>query len=418
MFVPHCCWAEDFGEVLTKPSRDSTKRTLRKSFQVSKGCKSLRDRQKSYPLMVGDVAYKLELPKELSKKWVFDAKLQSPEEVPQSTDQAPPSPDYMHGPEHPPSPDYVSGPEYPEYLVPSDDEVPIKDQPLPADASPTALSPGYVADSDPSKEDPEEDPEEDPAEYPANEGDDDDEEESSGDDDDDEEDEASEEDEEEEHLALADSTTLPTIDHVPLAEDTEVFKTDESAPTPPPPRSPRTKYASTLTPPSPPPSPLSPWSSPLRQIPSPPLHVLSPPLPLSSPPTHTSPTYVDAPLGYRAAMIRSRAASPPPVPSPPLLLPSTIHKDDIPKAIMPLWKRARFTTPNSKFEVGESSTAVAARVMTAMEEVNKRVSLPTRERRYFCLMASFYEREAAEACRAWAQSESKSQAIEAQLQAV
>ncbi|GJY41598.1 hypothetical protein Tco_0428868 [Tanacetum coccineum] len=36
---------------------------------------------------------------------------------------APPSPDYVPGPEHPPSPDYVSGPEYPplpvenEYLV-------------------------------------------------------------------------------------------------------------------------------------------------------------------------------------------------------------------------------------------------------------------------------------------------------------
>nr|GFA27076.1 hypothetical protein [Tanacetum cinerariifolium] len=50
---------------------------------------------------------------------------------------APPSPDYVSGPEHPPSPDYVPGPEhspspvevpyvpepeYPEYLAPSDDE--------------------------------------------------------------------------------------------------------------------------------------------------------------------------------------------------------------------------------------------------------------------------------------------------------
>ncbi|GJX02140.1 putative reverse transcriptase domain-containing protein [Tanacetum coccineum] len=394
-----------------------------------------------------------------------------------SPEQAPPSPDYVHGLEHPPSPDYVPGPEYPEYLVPSDDEVPIKDQPLPADASPTALSPGYVADSDPLEEDPKEDPEEDPAEYLADGGDDDDEEEeSSGDDDDEEEDEASEEnEEEEEHLASADSTTLPAIDHVPSAEDIEEFETDESAPTPPPPRSPRTKYASAPTPPSPPPSPLSPWLSPLPQIPSPPLPILSPPLLLPSPPTHTSPTYVDAPLGYRAAMIRSRAASPPPVPSPPLLLPSTVHRDDIPKAVMPLRKRACFTTLDSKFEIGESSTAVAARqtghtlargvdygfidtvdasiqaskgrVMTAVEEVNERVidlaatqrqdahelqvrceeaqddrallraqvSLLTRERRYFRLMSSFYEREAVEACRAWAPSESRSQAMEAQL---
>ncbi|GJY63682.1 hypothetical protein Tco_0465142, partial [Tanacetum coccineum] len=62
--------------------------------------------------------------------------------------------------------------------VPSDDEAPWEDQPLPADASPVALSPGYVADSDP-----EEDPEEDHADYPADGGDDDDE--PSDDDDDD-----------------------------------------------------------------------------------------------------------------------------------------------------------------------------------------------------------------------------------------
>nr|GFD48063.1 hypothetical protein [Tanacetum cinerariifolium] len=38
----------------------------------------------------------------------------------------------------------------------SDDEAPLEDQPLPADASPTAASPGYITDSDP-EEDPEED---------------------------------------------------------------------------------------------------------------------------------------------------------------------------------------------------------------------------------------------------------------------
>ncbi|GKB52749.1 hypothetical protein Tco_0903502 [Tanacetum coccineum] len=51
-------------------------------------------------------------------------------------------------------------------------------------------------------------------------------------------------------------------------------------------------------------------------------------LPLPSPPTHTSPTYTKAPLGYKAAMIWSGAASPSTrhpleIPSPPLLLPST-----------------------------------------------------------------------------------------------
>ncbi|GKB62631.1 hypothetical protein Tco_0918817 [Tanacetum coccineum] len=49
----------------------------------------------------------------------------------------------------------------------SDEEIeePMKDHPLPTDASPTALSPGYIADSDPEED--KEDPEEDPADHPA-----------------------------------------------------------------------------------------------------------------------------------------------------------------------------------------------------------------------------------------------------------
>ncbi|GKD15548.1 hypothetical protein Tco_1199955 [Tanacetum coccineum] len=209
-----------------------------------------------------------------------EAALQAPE-------QAPPSPDYVPGPEHSPSPDYVPEPEYPEYLVPSGAESPMEDQPLPDDASPAALSPGYIADFD-SEEDPKEDSEEDPADYPIDGGDDDDE--SSDDDDDDDDGVEEDEEEEEEHLASADSYIVPAIDPVPSAKDTEAFETDESAPTP---------YASAPTPPSPPPSPLSSLSSPLPQIPSPPL-----------PPT-TSPIYAEAPLGYKAVGIRLRATSPP-----------------------------------------------------------------------------------------------------------
>ncbi|GKE21570.1 hypothetical protein Tco_1433082 [Tanacetum coccineum] len=182
---------------------------------------------------------------------------------------APPSPDYVPRPEHPSSPDYVPGPEHPPspvevpyvpkpespgYLVPSDDEAPIEDQPLPADASSTSLSPGYVADSDP-----EEDPKEDHADYPADGGDDDDEPSDDDDDDDDDTDDEDEEtydDEEEEHLAPADPSVVPAVDHVLSAMDTKAFEMDKSAPTP---RSPQTKYAAAPTPPSPPPSPLSPW---------------------------------------------------------------------------------------------------------------------------------------------------------------
>nr|GEV16159.1 hypothetical protein [Tanacetum cinerariifolium] len=86
----------------------------------------------------------------------------------------------------------------------------MEDQPLPADASPTALTPGYVVDSD-SEED-EEDLKEDPADYPADRGDNDDGE-SSNDDDDDYDVEKNEEDEEEEeHLASADPSDVSTDD--------------------------------------------------------------------------------------------------------------------------------------------------------------------------------------------------------------
>ncbi|GJS09241.1 putative reverse transcriptase domain-containing protein [Tanacetum coccineum] len=83
----------------------------------------------------------------------------------------------------------------------------MEDQPLSADASPTALSSGYIADSDPEED--EEDPEEDPADHPADGGDNDDNE-SSGDDDDD------------DDMILS-----------PQAENIEACETDESASTPP-----------------------------------------------------------------------------------------------------------------------------------------------------------------------------------------
>nr|GFD36555.1 hypothetical protein [Tanacetum cinerariifolium] len=76
-----------------------------------------------------------------------------------------------------PLPDYVPGTEELEQAPPS--------PPLPAAASPTAESPGYILESDPDEdpeEDDDEDPEEDPADYPGDHDDDDDEEDPSGDD--------------------------------------------------------------------------------------------------------------------------------------------------------------------------------------------------------------------------------------------
>ncbi|GJX34768.1 hypothetical protein Tco_0246325 [Tanacetum coccineum] len=147
--------------------------------------------------------------------------------------QAPPSPDYVPGPEEPeqapPSPDYVPGPEH------DDDEIVAEDQPYAEDASPIAQSPDYVPESDPEadpEEDGDEDPEEDPIDYPADGGDDgDDEMDLEEDEDDDMDIEADEEDEddemdveideeaEEEHLAPAYPVVVALPATAPSAED-------------------------------------------------------------------------------------------------------------------------------------------------------------------------------------------------------
>ncbi|GKD22156.1 hypothetical protein Tco_1223859, partial [Tanacetum coccineum] len=270
---------------------------------------------------------------------------------------APPSPDYVPGPEHPPSPDYVPGPkhppspvevryvlepEYPEYLVPSDAEAPLEDQPLPTDASPTALSPGYVANSDPD-EDPEEDPEEDHADYPADGGDDDDDPSNDDDDDTDDEDEEpfedDDDDEEEEHLALADSSAIPVLTLIPQLGTQRVRKTVRLQPPMSPSMEARiAEYAIIPAPPSPP----SPWSPPLSQIPLPPLP--PPPSSLHLPPL--IPTSLPLPSS--------------PLPPLPVLLfipPPVNHREDIPEAKLPPRKRLCPTAPTSRYTVGESSTA-------------------------------------------------------------
>ncbi|GJR21908.1 hypothetical protein Tco_0970435 [Tanacetum coccineum] len=136
----------------------------------------------------------------------------------------PPSPDYIPGPEVPQAPlppEFVPKPEYPEYLVPSNVEVLMEEQPYATDASPTALLPGYIADSNPKEDEDKEDLEKDPADYPADGGDEDDDDESSDDDDDDDDIEVEEEEEEEEPPAPADSTAITSpVDHAPSAEET------------------------------------------------------------------------------------------------------------------------------------------------------------------------------------------------------
>nr|GEU90914.1 retrotransposon protein, putative, Ty3-gypsy subclass [Tanacetum cinerariifolium] len=261
-----------------------------------------------------------------------------------------PSFDYVPGPEYPPlhvEVPYIPEPEHHEYLVPSENGAPIENQPLPTDASPTALSPGCVADSDPK-----EDPEDDHADYHVDGGDgdyepvDDDDDDYDDTDDEDEEPSEDEDDKEEEHLALADSSAIPIADHVLSVGDTEAFETDEARKTvrlePPMSVSMEARIAEHAS------------------VPTPPLHVSSPPLPLPSPLT-TSPTDTGALLGYRVVGIKMRA-----------LLPSTSHRTDVPEAETPPQKRACFTTPAPKHVVRESSAAGATRQPGPTLEVDLR----------------------------------------------
>nr|GEY92316.1 hypothetical protein [Tanacetum cinerariifolium] len=264
--------------------------------------------------------------------------------------QAPPSPDYIPGPEEleqdPPLPYYVPGPEH------ADDEIVAEDQPYAEDASPIAQSPEY-------------DPEEHLVDYPADGGDDgDDAEESLKDDEEDEDDEmdieANDEEEEEEHPAPADSIPflpLPLI----LAPPSPVLSL---APPPSPIRSLgyraamiRLRYeaASTSSPPLQLPSTSRREDRP--EIPFLPLPlILAPPSPVLSLAPPPSPIRS---LGYRAAMIRLRyeAAS---TSSPPLQLPSTSRREDRPEVTLPPRKRLAIAL-GPRYKVGESSSSAATR---------------------------------------------------------
>ncbi|GJY93133.1 hypothetical protein Tco_0508915 [Tanacetum coccineum] len=161
---------------------------------------------------------------------------------------APPSPDYIPGPEDPQTPpvsqdedkreamfiqphdpDYMPEPIYPEYIPLENEHVfPVDEHPLPPVDLPNAESPRYVTESDP-EEDPEEyeddEIEDGPVDYPidgGDDGDDDDGDLSRDDVDDGDEDEEDEEDEEEEHPAVANSAVvIPTVEPDSPPEGTE-----------------------------------------------------------------------------------------------------------------------------------------------------------------------------------------------------
>nr|GEY71188.1 hypothetical protein [Tanacetum cinerariifolium] len=212
--------------------------------------------------------------------------------------QAPPSSDYIPGPEEPeqapPLPDYIPGPEH------ADNEIVAEDQPYAEDASPIAQSPKYVPESD--------------------------------------------------FEAHPEEMMMRTLRRIlliisPMEEMTAMTKrkpseTDESAATPPPYPAYRTTARITIPAPvpmpawtdsevvrllaisSPPSSPLSPWSLPSPQIPFPLL---------------------------------------PPILLPPLPLPSASRREDRPEVTLPPRKRLDIAL-GLRYEVGESSSAAAARL--------------------------------------------------------
>ncbi|GJU82520.1 hypothetical protein Tco_1284885 [Tanacetum coccineum] len=271
-----------------------------------------------------------------------------------------PSPDYVHVPEEPeqapPSPDYVPGPEY------ADDEIVAEDD------SPTAQSPDYVLESDPEadpEEDDDEDPEEDPVDYPADGGDGrDDEDRSSEDDEDDDMDIEADDEEEEEHLAPIDSVvSAATLPPYPAYRVTARISIPAPVPTPVWFDAEVPDILGLSTPPSPLALPMVFTTSPytfsitttittLTSEAASTSHFL--PLP---PPFILSPTRPDAPsLGIPPPLSISVPTS-----SPPLLLPSASHREDRPEVTLPPRKRLGIAF-GPRYEVGESSSAAAARL--------------------------------------------------------
>ncbi|GKD71467.1 hypothetical protein Tco_1325557 [Tanacetum coccineum] len=251
--------------------------------------------------------------------------------------------------QEPPPPDFVPEPVYPEFMPLEDDVLPVEEQPLPTAISPTANSPGYITESDPEEDldEDHEDHEEDPADYPIDRDDKEEEEEEESSKDDDDDDEEDEDEDKEEHLALAVFVPPPvyrTTARMSIQDQTPIpflFKAevDRLIAISTPPSSPLTSYASTLPQI---PSPPLPVSSPLPIVESPSTsHLLPLPPPIVLPHTRASMAMIRAaaPSTY---ILASRSETPPsgippllPIPlltsSPPLLLPSTNCRVDVPE---------------------------------------------------------------------------------------
>ncbi|GKA28595.1 hypothetical protein Tco_0714840 [Tanacetum coccineum] len=268
---------------------------------------------------------------------------------------APPSLDYIPGPENSQTPPVPQDEDEHEFLAEEH------------------LLPGHVTESDPN-EDPEEyeddETEDGPVDYPMDGGDDDDGD-SSRDDANDKDEDDEDEEEEEEHLAPADSAIVVPVDE-------PVFPPEGTEPVIPPPSTditigaritvrPQTSISFppeaeverflTMTTPSPsPPISLSPPSAGERLARCTAPHAHSPPLPPSSGCLTQIQTLR---IASTQALIDAVTAALPPPPLPPSLYipPPVDRRDDIPESEQPPRKRLYLSTLGSRYEVGESSTA-------------------------------------------------------------
>nr|GEZ83014.1 putative reverse transcriptase domain-containing protein [Tanacetum cinerariifolium] len=206
-------------------------------------------------------------------------------------------------------------------------------------------------------------------------------------DDEDEEESSDSEEEEEEHLALI--VSAPALYTSILAfeesDETEPFEEGETAATPPPFGYHVAARISVQ------PHILMPFrsESEVKRL----LAIPTPPLSPVSPTSYPLPPFL-MPLSIFTPLLTSSC----PIPS---SIPSTFCSESIPEADIPLRKRARFTTPTSRYKIGESSVAPAAarQIRPTLTIVDKRraddklIGRLRREWRYFRTLATTYTQE-------------------------
>ncbi|GJU85468.1 hypothetical protein Tco_1293014 [Tanacetum coccineum] len=304
-------------------------------------------------------------------------------------------PDPMELDEHVPL--YAPEPEHLEHHVPSDDDSQAEDQPYAKDASPTVESPRYIADSDPI----EDDTDTDFIDYPDELG--------TNDEDEDHEEDPSKEHEPEDEGAKEDESSKDSY-------KTKPFEENETAATPPPPRSPQTRIPFSQT----------------RLCRARKTVRLEPPMPASieariaehtvAPIPSTSPTYDQAPLGHRAAMIPESSAVAARAPRGQYDFVNAIGAGQglIRSLGHDVWTIARAADRAEDVGYVRALQTSEHRMMTSIEEFNFESQLPGAGIRLKIDVVrgqrTAYETELHEVCQAYLSSEAQNRALLARLE--